>query len=84
MSLLSPPAPKSILTGQFCQDIIFWLTDITFVSSMANVFIVAPESLSTLFEGTPSIRKDAQTYVFIDLLYAKVRLKLPHILYNEL
>ncbi|KAL0412617.1 UNVERIFIED_CONTAM: Exocyst complex component SEC10b [Sesamum radiatum] len=26
----------------------------------ANVFIVAPESLSTLFEGTPSIRKDAQ------------------------
>jgi len=29
---------------------------------MANVFIVAPESLSTLFEGTPSIRKDAQRY----------------------
>ncbi|RDX75485.1 Exocyst complex component SEC10a, partial [Mucuna pruriens] len=27
---------------------------------MANVFIVAPESLSSLFEGTPSIRKDAQ------------------------
>ncbi|KAJ8443773.1 hypothetical protein Cgig2_029678 [Carnegiea gigantea] len=27
---------------------------------LANVFIVAPESLSTLFEGTPSIRKDAQ------------------------
>ncbi|KAJ4951731.1 hypothetical protein NE237_028563 [Protea cynaroides] len=26
---------------------------------MANVFIVAPESLSTLFDGTPSIRKDA-------------------------
>lgn len=34
----------------------------TFDSSMANVFIVAPESLSTLFEGTPSIRKDAQRY----------------------
>jgi hypothetical protein len=33
-----------------------------FVSRMANVFIVAPESLSTLFEGTPSIRKDAQRY----------------------
>ncbi|WRX26344.1 Exocyst complex component Sec10-like - like 2 [Theobroma cacao] len=28
---------------------------------LANVFIVAPESLSTLFEGTPSIRKDAQS-----------------------
>ncbi|KAB1219497.1 Exocyst complex component SEC10 [Morella rubra] len=28
---------------------------------MANVFIVAPESLSSLFEGTPSIRKDAQS-----------------------
>ncbi|GFY92489.1 exocyst complex component sec10 [Actinidia rufa] len=27
----------------------------------ANVFIVAPESLSSLFEGTPSIRKDAQS-----------------------
>eukprot|EP00256_Glycine_max_P067332 XP_025981927.1 exocyst complex component SEC10b isoform X1 [Glycine max] len=32
---------------------------------MANVFIVAPESLSTLFEGTPSIRKDAQRYNYI-------------------
>ncbi|KAG9132528.1 hypothetical protein Leryth_008452 [Lithospermum erythrorhizon] len=30
---------------------------------MANVFIVAPESLSTLFEGTPSIRKDAQKFI---------------------
>ncbi|XP_041991133.1 exocyst complex component SEC10b-like isoform X2 [Salvia splendens] len=30
---------------------------------MANVFIVAPESLSTLFEGTPSIRKDAQRFI---------------------
>ncbi|KAL6501464.1 Exocyst complex component 5 [Orobanche gracilis] len=31
------------------------------LGSLANVFIVAPESLSTLFEGTPSIRKDAQS-----------------------
>ncbi|KAI7752564.1 hypothetical protein M8C21_016976, partial [Ambrosia artemisiifolia] len=30
------------------------------LSIMANVFIVAPESLSSLFEGTPSILKDAQ------------------------
>ncbi|XP_027080893.1 exocyst complex component SEC10b-like [Coffea arabica] len=30
---------------------------------MANVFIVAPESLSSLFEGTPSIRKDAQRFI---------------------
>ncbi|PSS03999.1 Exocyst complex component like [Actinidia chinensis var. chinensis] len=30
---------------------------------MANVFIVAPESLSSLFEGSPSIRKDAQRFI---------------------
>ncbi|KAH1149449.1 hypothetical protein GYH30_043816 [Glycine max] len=34
---------------------------------MANVFIVAPESLSTLFEGTPSIRKDAQRYNYFGM-----------------
>ncbi|KAL6513107.1 Exocyst complex component 5 [Orobanche gracilis] len=33
------------------------------LGSLANVFIVAPESLSTLFEGTPSIRKDAQRFI---------------------
>uniref|UniRef100_A0A3Q7IDA4 Exocyst complex component Sec10-like alpha-helical bundle domain-containing protein n=1 Tax=Solanum lycopersicum TaxID=4081 RepID=A0A3Q7IDA4_SOLLC len=27
---------------------------------IANVFIVAPESLGPLFEGTPSFKKDAQ------------------------
>lgn len=44
---------------------------------MANVFIVAPESLSTLFEGTPSIRKDAQRYQFkhIELWTVKTLLK---------
>lgn len=31
--------------------------------SMANVFIVAPESLSSLLEGTPNMRKDAMKYV---------------------
>ncbi|KAF0888670.1 hypothetical protein E2562_016471 [Oryza meyeriana var. granulata] len=30
---------------------------------MANVFIVAPESLASLFEGTPSIRKDAVRFI---------------------
>lgn len=30
---------------------------------MANVFIVAPESLASLFEGNPSIRKDAQRFI---------------------
>ncbi|KAJ8635620.1 hypothetical protein MRB53_009887 [Persea americana] len=30
---------------------------------MANVFSVAPESLSTLFEGTPSIRKDTLRFI---------------------
>ncbi|EES16946.1 hypothetical protein BDA96_08G092200 [Sorghum bicolor] len=30
---------------------------------VANVFIVAPESLASLFEGTPSIRKDALRFI---------------------
>ncbi|EXB51622.1 Exocyst complex component 5 [Morus notabilis] len=41
---------------------------------MANVFIVAPESLSTLFEGTPSIRKDAQRqFADVDLVAPLLR-----------
>lgn len=45
---------------------------------MANVFIVAPESLSTLFEGTPSIRKDAQRFIELrdDYKSAKLAAKL--------
>ncbi|CAM8949738.1 unnamed protein product [Rhodiola kirilowii] len=45
---------------------------------MANVFIVAPESLSTLFEGTPSIRKDAQKFIQLrdDYKTAKLASKL--------
>lgn len=45
---------------------------------MANVFIVAPESLSTLFEGTPSIRKDAQRFIQLrdDYKAAKLASKL--------
>lgn len=35
------------------------------LTSLANVFIVAPESLASLFEGTPSIRKDALRYFMI-------------------
>ncbi|KAL0387068.1 UNVERIFIED_CONTAM: Exocyst complex component SEC10b [Sesamum radiatum] len=44
----------------------------------ANVFIVAPESLSTLFEGTPSIRKDAQRFIQLrdDYKSAKLAAKL--------
>ncbi|MCD7454900.1 Exocyst complex component 5 [Datura stramonium] len=30
---------------------------------IANVFIVAPESLGPLIEGTPSIKKDAQRFI---------------------
>ncbi|WVZ89663.1 hypothetical protein U9M48_036037 [Paspalum notatum var. saurae] len=30
---------------------------------VANVFIVAPESLASLYEGTPSIRKDALRFI---------------------
>ncbi|XP_052113668.1 exocyst complex component SEC10b [Arachis duranensis] len=45
---------------------------------MANVFIVAPESLASLFEGTPSIRKDAQRFVQLrdDYKSAKLAAKL--------
>ncbi|KOM56991.1 hypothetical protein LR48_Vigan11g002300 [Vigna angularis] len=45
---------------------------------LANVFIVAPESLSTLFEGTPSIRKDAQRFIQLrdDYKAAKLASKL--------
>ncbi|CAN4108765.1 unnamed protein product [Withania somnifera] len=45
---------------------------------MANVFIVAPESLSTLFEGTPSIRKDAQRFIQLreDYKSAKIAARL--------
>ncbi|CAJ1950635.1 unnamed protein product [Sphenostylis stenocarpa] len=45
---------------------------------MANVFIVAPESLSSLFEGTPSIRKDAQRFIQLrdDYKAAKLASKL--------
>ncbi|KMT12603.1 hypothetical protein BVRB_5g098420 [Beta vulgaris subsp. vulgaris] len=45
---------------------------------LANVFIVAPESLSTLFEGSPSIRKDAQRFIQLrdDYKSAKLAAKL--------
>ncbi|GFP80072.1 exocyst complex component sec10 [Phtheirospermum japonicum] len=45
---------------------------------MANVFIVAPESLSSLFEGTPSIRKDSQRFIQLrdDYKSAKLAVKL--------
>lgn len=45
---------------------------------LANAFIVAPESLSTLFEGTPSIRKDAQSFIQLrdDYKSAKLATKL--------
>ncbi|XP_040986193.1 exocyst complex component SEC10b-like isoform X2 [Juglans microcarpa x Juglans regia] len=41
---------------------------------MANVFIVAPESLSTLFEGSPSIRKDAQRFIQLREDYKSAKL----------
>ncbi|KAI3846996.1 hypothetical protein MKW92_019938 [Papaver armeniacum] len=41
---------------------------------MANVFIVAPESLATLFEGTPSIRKDAQRFIQLREDYKSAKL----------
>ncbi|KAK9279507.1 hypothetical protein L1049_013186 [Liquidambar formosana] len=41
---------------------------------MANVFIVAPESLSSLFEGTPSIRKDSQRFIQLREDYKSAKL----------
>ncbi|KAF2291173.1 hypothetical protein GH714_020506 [Hevea brasiliensis] len=41
---------------------------------VANVFIVAPESLSALFEGTPSIRKDAQRFIQLREDYKSAKL----------
>ncbi|XP_076897206.1 exocyst complex component SEC10b-like isoform X2 [Bidens hawaiensis] len=48
------------------------------LSILANVFIVAPESLSSLFEGTPSILKDAQRFIQLreDYKSAKLAAKL--------
>ncbi|KEH19302.1 transmembrane protein, putative [Medicago truncatula] len=48
-------------TGAVCLPRMFG-SDFGDRIGLANVFIVAPESLSTLIEGTPSIRKDAQRY----------------------
>ncbi|XP_008807526.1 exocyst complex component 5 [Phoenix dactylifera] len=49
---------------------------------MANVFIVAPESLASLFEGTPSIRKDALRFIQLrdDYKTAKIASRLNSIL----
>ncbi|TVU51544.1 hypothetical protein EJB05_02979 [Eragrostis curvula] len=51
---------------------------------MANVFIVAPESLSSLFEGTPSIRKDAVRFIQLrdDYKTAKIASMLNSITYE--
>ncbi|KAH6833186.1 exocyst complex component sec10 [Perilla frutescens var. hirtella] len=45
---------------------------------LANVFIVAPESLSSLFEGTPSIKSDAKRFIQLrdDYKSAKLASKL--------
>jgi len=49
---------------------------------MANVFIVAPESLASLFEGTPSIKKDALKFIQLreDYRSAKISSRLNAIL----
>ncbi|KAI3746449.1 hypothetical protein L6452_08883 [Arctium lappa] len=44
------------------------------LSILANIFIVAPESLSSLIEGTPSIKKDAQRFVQLRDDYRSARL----------
>ncbi|EPS72505.1 hypothetical protein M569_02253, partial [Genlisea aurea] len=41
---------------------------------MTNVFVLAPESLSTLFDGTPSIRKDAQKFIQLREDYKSAKL----------
>ncbi|KAJ9542782.1 hypothetical protein OSB04_029288 [Centaurea solstitialis] len=44
------------------------------LSIMANIFIVAPESLPSLIEGTPSIKKEAQRFVQLRDDYRSARL----------
>ncbi|KAL8263609.1 hypothetical protein R6Q59_021739 [Mikania micrantha] len=44
------------------------------LSVMANIFIVSPESLSSLIEGTPSIKKEAQRFVQVRDDYRSARL----------
>ncbi|XP_078436856.1 exocyst complex component sec10 [Wolffia australiana] len=48
------------------------------LSIMANVFIVAPESLASLFEGNPSIRQDALRFIQLreDFKSAKIASRL--------
>ncbi|XP_039133436.1 exocyst complex component 5 [Dioscorea cayenensis subsp. rotundata] len=49
---------------------------------MANVFIVAPESLASLFEGTPNIKKDALRFIQLreDFKSAKIASRLGSIM----
>ncbi|KAK9068325.1 hypothetical protein SSX86_012436 [Deinandra increscens subsp. villosa] len=44
------------------------------LSIMANIFLVAPESLPSLIEGTPSIKKEAQRFVQLRDDYRSARL----------
>ncbi|KAI3701263.1 hypothetical protein L2E82_45914 [Cichorium intybus] len=44
------------------------------LSILANIFIVAPESLASLIEGTPSIKKDAQRFVQLRDDYRSARI----------
>ncbi|KAK1307319.1 Exocyst complex component 5 [Acorus calamus] len=48
---------------------------------VANVFIVAPESLASLFEGTPSIKKDALRFIQLreDFKTAKIASRLSNL-----
>ncbi|XP_068667881.1 exocyst complex component SEC10b-like [Aristolochia californica] len=54
------------------------------LSITANVFIVAPESLPTLFEGNPNIRKDALKFTQLrdDFKSAKIASKLNNLMAN--
>ncbi|KAJ8541785.1 hypothetical protein K7X08_002601 [Anisodus acutangulus] len=51
--------------GEFVRSFIAPQVDEKFeqLGIIANVFIVAPESLGPLIEGTPSIKKDAQRFI---------------------
>ncbi|ONK57962.1 uncharacterized protein A4U43_C09F6210 [Asparagus officinalis] len=55
---------------------------IELLSIAANVFVVAPDSLASLFEGNPSIRKDALTFIQLrdDYKSAKIASRLSSIM----
>ncbi|KAH7671006.1 Exocyst complex component Sec10-like protein [Dioscorea alata] len=70
------------LGNRFQKGLLNHWQKFTFSARMANVFIVAPESLASLFEGTPNIKKDALKFIQLreDFKSAKIASRLGSIM----